>query len=97
VAKASSRVRQCRGCFACDGSAPAFHVCALRAHSGSRRGGLNSLSFSHFQPQKLNLLVRDHRTPEASATWPKLLDRDHRTRRQHATDSANLIVVDLQE
>ncbi|HKY39622.1 MAG TPA: hypothetical protein VJN18_26975 [Polyangiaceae bacterium] len=72
-------------------------VRAPRAYSGRRCGGLNSLSFSHFQPQKPNLLVRDHRTPEASATWPKLLDRDHRTRRQHAPDSANLIVVDLQE
>ncbi len=72
-------------------------VRAARAHSGRRRGGLNSLSYSHFQPQKLNLLVRDHRAPKSPATWPEALELDHRTRRQHVPDSANLIVVGLQE
>jgi hypothetical protein len=66
----SAPLRPSTGCVATNnrtlGGAP-------RAHTGRRCGGLNSLSFSHFQPQKPNLLVRDHRTPEAPATWPKLL------------------------
>src|SRR5690606_33058453 len=40
---------------------------------GRRRGGLNRLPFSHFQPQQLNLLVLDHRAPEVPATWPESL------------------------
>jgi len=46
--ESASRVRQCLGFFACDGSVPAFHMCAPCAHSGRRYGGLSSLTFSHF-------------------------------------------------
>jgi hypothetical protein len=72
-------------------------VSASRAHVGHRCGGLDRLSFSHFQPQQLNLLVRDHRAPEAPATWPEPLGSTASHTPSARPGSANLIVVDLQK
>src|SRR5690606_17082137 len=71
-------------------------VGASCAHAGRRRGCFYRFLLFHFQPQKLNLLVRDHRAPMVPALRPEPLGAESRTRLQHALGSANLIVAALQ-